>query len=92
MTTLLLIRHGQSVANLENVFGGHLDKPLTELGLRQAQLTADFIKENFAVDAVYASDLMRAYVTGQTTAERFGLTAIPDRQLRDSDIHAKTCS
>ena len=83
MTTLLLIRHGQSVANLENVFAGHLDKPLTELGLQQARLTAGFIKENFAVDAVYASDLARAYVTGQATADAFGLTVIPDARLRE---------
>lgn len=83
MTTLLLIRHGQSVANLENVFAGHLDKPLTELGLRQARLTAEFIKENFAVDAVYASDLSRAFETGRATAEAFGLTAVADPQLRE---------
>jgi len=83
MTTLLLIRHGQSVANLENVFAGHLDKPLTELGVKQARLTAEYIKENFSVDAVYASDLSRAFATGKAVADAFGLKAVPDKELRE---------
>ncbi len=83
MTTLLLIRHGQSRANLENVFAGHYNAPLTDLGKMQAQMTADFIKERYRVDAVYASDLDRAFVTGQTVAETVGLTAIADKGLRE---------
>ena len=85
MTTILLIRHGQSVANLENVFAGHLDKPLTELGVKQARLTAEYIKENFSVDAVYASDLSRAFATGKEVADSLGLTVISDRELREVD-------
>ncbi|MBR5783429.1 MAG: histidine phosphatase family protein [Clostridia bacterium] len=83
MTRLLIVRHGQSVANLGNIFAGHIDIELTELGLRQAQKTAAFIAENYSVDKVYASDLRRAFVTGQTVAERLGLEAIPEKGLRE---------
>ena len=41
MTKLLIIRHGQSEANLQGVFVGHTDSPLSDLGKRQAEVTAD---------------------------------------------------
>ena len=83
MTKLLLIRHGQSVSNVQGVFTGHLDLALTELGHRQAQLTAEFIHKNYAVDAVYASDLCRAADTGRAVAEPLGLAVHTDTRLRE---------
>jgi len=83
MTTLLLIRHGQSMANLEGVFAGNYDAPLTELGYNQAKRTAEFITENYKVDKVYASDLIRAFETGKCVADRLGLTVVPEPGLRE---------
>lgn len=83
MTTFLLIRHGQSLANLEGRFAGSADFPLTELGRKQAQRTAAFIAESFAPAAVYASDLQRAYETGLATAQQLGLPVTADPQLRE---------
>ena len=74
MTRLLMIRHGQSEANLQRRFAGNYNADLSELGKKQARYTADFVFENYNVDAVYASDLMRAYKTGKAVAEKFGLT------------------
>ena len=37
MTTVIFVRHGQSTANLERIFAGHTDAPLTELGHKQAE-------------------------------------------------------
>ena len=59
MTTLILVRHGQSVANLERIFAGHTDIPLTELGLLQAERTAAYLEE-YPIDCIYSSDLLRA--------------------------------
>ena len=73
MTHILVIRHGESVANQEDKFAGISDFDLTERGKMQAELTAKYIKENFKVDAVYASDLLRAYNTALPTARAFGL-------------------
>jgi len=83
MTTLLLIRHGQSMANLEGVFAGNYDAPLTELGYNQAKRTAEFIAENYKVDKVYASDLIRAFETGKCVADKLGLDVIPEPNLRE---------
>ena len=83
MTTVLLIRHGQSVTNISQVFTGHYDVPLSPLGQEQARRTAAYLHANYRVDAVYASDLMRAMQTAQPTAETFGLEIRPDFGLRE---------
>ena len=83
MTTLLLIRHGQSQANLNGLFAGQLNPPLTELGVQQAQRTAEFIKAHYQVDKVYASDLSRAARTGQAVADNLGLPLKTDTSLRE---------
>ncbi len=83
MTQLIFIRHGQSVANHEDKFAGHSDFDLTELGRRQAELAANYVKENFKVDAVYSSDLLRAYNTALPAARAFGLEVIPCEELRE---------
>ncbi len=83
MTQLLLIRHGESQANLEAVFAGHLDSPLTALGLAQAKCTGEFIAREYRVDAVYSSDLQRAYETGCQAARHFGLEVQKETALRE---------
>lgn len=83
MTKLLIIRHGQSQANLDGVFVGHVNSPLSDLGRQQAELTADFIVSNYPVDAVYASDLDRAFYTGKCVADKLGLPITADARLRE---------
>ena len=83
MTKLLIIRHGQSQANLDGIFVGHVNSPLSPLGMEQAEITASYIVENFHVDAVYASDLQRAFYTGKTVADQLKLPVTADPQLRE---------
>ncbi len=83
MTKLLLVRHGESQANLKDVFAGYYDIDLTERGLEQAQCTARFIKENYAVDVIYSSDLRRACQTAKPIADTFGLPIIPEKEMRE---------
>ena len=71
MTALLLIRHGESIANVDGRFAGHLDIPLSETGYVQADITAHYIHSHYTVDAVYASDLLRAFHTGKAVADAF---------------------
>ncbi len=86
MVKFLMIRHGQSEANFMGCFAGHMDSPATELGLQQAQLAAEYIAENYKVDAVYSSDLKRAAAVGEAVSQATGLPMQPDRKLRE--IHA----
>ena len=83
MTRVLFIRHGESESNILGTFTGQIDAPLSELGHTQAECTAGFILENYRVDAVYSSDLSRAYDTGLHTAQKLGLQVQPDKRLRE---------
>ncbi len=81
-TTLILIRHGQSQANLEERFAGHWDIPLTPMGLRQAENTARFLSD-YPIERIYSSDLSRSMQTAAPTAKKKGLPVIPDSLLRE---------
>ena len=83
MTTIILIRHGQSVANLNRVFAGHFDAPLSELGRIQAEKTARAVADRFKIDKIYASDLKRAYETGKCLADLLGMDIVPDEAFRE---------
>lgn len=83
MTTILMIRHGESLANKEGRFAGHSDYDLSELGHEQARRAGEYIKNNYKVDAVFASDLKRAFNTGVPTAKQFGLEVVADAGLRE---------
>ena len=86
MTTLILVRHGQSVGNLQGLYCGQLDFPLSEKGFAQAELTGAYLKENYQIDAIYSSDLSRAMQTAEPTAKAFGLEIFPDRDLRETCV------
>ena len=73
MTTFLVVRHGQSVANEMGVFAGDTDHTLTPLGHKQAEITAEYIAKKYKIDAVYTSPLNRAKETAQHTSEKLGI-------------------
>lgn len=78
MTTFIFVRHGQSEANVNKIFTGQSNIPLSPLGEKQAACTGEFISENFKIDAVYASDLRRAYDTARIITSKLG---IPEDQI-----------
>ena len=85
MTKFLIIRHGQSTANLEERYAGWYDAPLTELGRKQAAITTDYILKNYHVDAVYSSDLIRAVETVKEIAARANVPLVKEKALREID-------
>jgi 2,3-bisphosphoglycerate-dependent phosphoglycerate mutase len=61
---LILVRHGQSIWNVENLFTGWHDVDLSELGRREAaQAGRELVKEHIAVDLAFTSVLKRAIRT-----------------------------
>lgn len=82
MTTLILVRHGQSTANQTNTFTGQSQAPLTEQGRKQAQLAARALAGT-RLDAAYCSDLLRAKETGTIIAGSQGLPITEDTALRE---------
>jgi len=68
---LILVRHGESVGNFENRLQGQAEYDLTELGRRQAALTAARLHE-LGTSALYSSHLLRAHETARTIGARLG--------------------
>lgn len=68
-THVLLIRHGETDANVQGRWQGHGDWPLNDNGLRQARKLAPALPP---VDALYSSPLARAKVTADIVAEHQG--------------------
>lgn len=64
---IFLIRHGETSANVEKKFAGFLDVPLNERGKEQAKVVSDKLK-NEKIDAIYSSDLSRAFETAKSIA------------------------
>jgi len=83
MTTLIFIRHGESEANIKKIFAGHLDVDLTNRGYEQAELTARYIKENYDVEKIYSSDLLRAYHTAKVISKHCNLQIERLEDLRE---------
>ena len=85
MTTLLLVRHGETDWNRDGRWQGHSDTQLNEAGREQARRVA---AELDGVDAVYASDLARAAETAEIIAAELGLPVRLDARLRERSFGA----
>ena len=72
-TTFIIIRHGYSKSNENGYFTGQTDVPLAELGKIQAEQTAQYLFNNFKIDAIYSSPLQRAYQTAVPLSRLFKL-------------------
>ena len=80
---LLIIRHGESEADLLNVHEGRADFNLTDKGHTQAQAMADYVSNNYIIDKIYASPLKRALQTATHLSEATGVPIITDEHLME---------
>ena len=81
MTTLLLVRHGETDWNRDGRWQGGSDTSLNDLGREQACSLAAELDGDIA--AVYSSDLARARETAEIVAETLGLEVQVDARLRE---------
>ncbi|MCD8503067.1 MAG: histidine phosphatase family protein [Bacillaceae bacterium] len=82
---LYLIRHGQSTANHQGIIQGCKDFPLSELGNIQAGLVGEFLA-NQKFDAIYSSDLTRAYDTAFEVSKHQNLPIEKWEKLREVNL------
>lgn len=81
MFKLVLLRHGQSVWNLENRFTGWTDVDLTDQGVREARDSARLLIEGgYSFDTAYTSVLKRAIRTLWIALDEMDLMWIPVRR------------
>jgi broad specificity phosphatase PhoE len=82
MTELILARHGQTAWNVVEIFRGRIDVDIDEMGMKQAELLAEYLREH-KIEAVYSSPLKRAVKTARTIAYWHKLGVITAQSLND---------
>ncbi len=88
MTEFILVRHGYSITNKSKSFTGQMDVPLDDVGKEQGKAVSCYIYENYKIDAIYGSDLMRAKDTVSLLSEKTKLPVITRKDLREIDVGA----
>jgi uncharacterized phosphatase len=81
------LRHGETEANLQQVFAGRLETPLTSLGLAQAASAAEALfraKERWS--GIWCSPLDRAVRTAEVIARRLGVSLVVVEELIERDF------
>ncbi len=87
MTTVLLIRHGETAWNLEGRIQGCLDSPLTQLGEAQARALGERLAAE-SLDALHSSDLGRTRQTTRPITRATGLRPVFDSAYRERSYGA----
>jgi broad specificity phosphatase PhoE len=80
-----LLRHGESEWNAAGRWQGQGDPPLSARGREQAARLAEALVDE-GIEAIFASDLVRAAETAGFVAERLGLAVSSDPRLRELDV------
>ncbi len=82
---LHLVRHGETTSNAEGRVQGHLDVPLSDRGLREAELLVERLA-GMPIVALYSSTLQRAHRTARAVAERLDLELQARDFLMERDV------
>ncbi|HUE67891.1 MAG TPA: 2,3-diphosphoglycerate-dependent phosphoglycerate mutase [Candidatus Acidoferrum sp.] len=87
--TLILLRHGESTWNLENLFTGWTDVPLSESGVKEAREAGRLMKDaGLRPSVVHESLLLRAIQTSELALAEMELSWIPiQRTWRLNERH-----
>ena len=84
---LLLVRHGITQYNIDDLYTGQTDAPLTELGEHQAEAAGKYLATE-KIDLIVSSDLQRTRYTAQAIAQYHNLPVLEDPDLRE--VHMGT--
>ena len=84
MTTLYLVRHGETIDNVRQIMQGQTQGELTENGILQARQVAEELKD-VDFEAVVASDLKRSIDTAKIVAAPHQLEVLTTPLLRERD-------
>jgi len=85
VTEIILVRHGETEWNTQQIFRGRIDIELNETGIRQAELLAKHLSQ-LEIHAIYSSPLKRALKTAETIASYHNLNVEIAPGLIDFDF------
>ncbi len=84
-TTLYLVRHGETVWNVEKRMQGRLDSPLTKTGRRNVDRLAEKLR-SYEFDAIISSPTGRAYKTAQIIRQNRTVNVEKEDRLMEIDL------
>lgn len=85
---IYFIRHGESVDDIEDRYGGWADYPLTTKGLKQAKETGERLKtKGVSAEVVLTSPLLRAKQTAQEVGRVLGLEVEDSQYLKERNTY-----
>ena len=85
-STIIFLRHGESIGNAENRHQGQADFPLTDLGVKQAEILAeDWKTRGWEFDQVISSPQTRARETAEILARVLGFEIIYNPIWKERD-------
>ncbi len=82
---IILIRHGESVANTEKFLSDAKTSPLTKLGIKQAKAAGKFLKDNYDIKKLYYLPLTRATQTAQIINKTLKVPMEMNDNIREGD-------
>lgn len=84
---IIFLRHGQSTANRDQILQGQMDSPLSEQGLREAELLANYWKsEGVMFDLIISSPLKRAFDTARVISQFLSILIEPDQNWKERNF------
>ncbi|WP_427339678.1 alpha-ribazole phosphatase [Caloranaerobacter sp. DY30410] len=82
---LILVRHGETQANIDKLYSGWTDFPLTDRGKEQVKNLLEILsKEN--IDTIYSSPLSRALVTAEIISKHIGKKIYVSEKLKEMNF------
>lgn len=82
-TTFCFVRHGETAWNAERRLQGQLDISLNAAGENQARAAGRWLAAHHRIDALYSSNLQRAWRTAQHIGQALGCTPVAEPELRE---------
>lgn len=80
---ILVIRHGESEADILNVHEGRADFALTQRGHSQAEAMSDYVSQRYQLDKIYCSTLKRAVQTAEHLRIKTNAPLFPEERLME---------
>src|SRR5579872_7384303 len=84
-TTLLLIRHGRTQSNIDNVYSGRTDEEMNAEGYIQLDKLSHRLK-NMPITEIYSSPLRRTYTTAKQVAKELSISCKILEELTEIDL------
>lgn len=88
-TEIYWVRHGEIQSNIEKIYAGWGDEPLTEEGSRQAHRLGESLKGSTSlIGKIYSSPIRRAMQTAAILSEHTGAALLTDARLTEMRMGA----